>query len=57
MLLLPSSPAPMRAIREDVLNARMRRNVEVVPFILERVVKKNADDPKPATTRLVVGAR
>ena len=30
-----------------------------MPFkrVLERVVKKNVDNPKPATIRLVVGAR
>ena len=45
-----------RTIREDVPNARMRRNVEMVILnrVLETVVKKDADNPKPAITRSVV---
>ena len=48
----------LRTIREDVPNARMRRNVEVVLLNrLETVMKKSADNPKPATIRPVVDAR
>ena len=48
-----------KSIRQDVPNARTRRNVDVVlrRRVLERVVKKNADSPMPATTRPVADAR
>ena len=48
-----------KSIRQDVPNARMRRNVDVVLLrrVLDRVVKKNADSPKPAMTRPVADAR
>jgi len=44
---------------QDVPNARIRRNVDVVLLrrVLERKVKKNADSPKPAITKPVTDAR
>jgi len=48
-----------KSIREDVPNARMRRNVDVLLLktALERVVNKSADNPKPAITRPVADPR
>jgi len=48
-----------KSIREDVPNARIRRNVDVVvlKMILDRAVKKNADNPKPPIIRPIADAR